>query len=75
MNHTAQPQKRKQPDLKMSGRPEQIFFKRGNADGQQVHEEILNLANYQGNSNQNHMRYHLPHVRMATIKKNINNKC
>ena len=55
MNHTAQPQKRKQPDLKMSGRPEQIFFKRGNADGQQVHEEILNLANYQGNSNQNHM--------------------
>ena len=35
MDHTAQPQKRKQPDLKMSRRTEQIFFKRGNADGQQ----------------------------------------
>ena len=54
MNHTAQPQKRKQPDLKMSRRTEEIFFKRGNADGPQIHEEMFNIANYQGNSNQNH---------------------
>ena len=30
------------------------FFKRINADGQQAHEKMLNIANYQGNANQNH---------------------
>ena len=34
--------------------PEELFFQRGNADGQQVYEKILNIANHQGNVNQNH---------------------
>ena len=33
---------------------EQTFFQRGNADGQQAHEKMLNNANYQGNVSQNH---------------------
>ena len=33
---------------------EKIFFQRGNADGQQAHEKMLNIANHQGNANQNH---------------------
>ena len=36
------------------GRTKQTFFKRINADGQQAHEKMLNIANYQGNANQNH---------------------
>ena len=27
---------------------------RGNADGQQAHEKMLNITNHQGNANQNH---------------------
>ena len=34
--------------------PEELFFQRGNADGQQAYEKILNIANHQGNVNQNH---------------------
>ena len=30
------------------------FFQRGNADGQQAHEKMLNIANHQGNAYQNH---------------------
>ena len=37
----------------MGRRPEQTFFKRGNTDGQQVHEKMLNIPS-QGNANQNH---------------------
>ena len=33
---------------------EQKFFQRGNADGQQAHEKMLNTANHQRNANQNH---------------------
>ena len=36
------------------GRTKETFFKRINADGQQAHEKMLNIANYQGNANQNH---------------------
>ena len=35
-------------------RPEQTFFQREHADGQQAHEKMLNVANHQGNANQNH---------------------
>ena len=45
--------KNKQPDLKMGRRPEQTFFQRGIEDGQQAHEKMLTIANYQGNANQN----------------------
>ena len=37
----------------MSSRSEQTFFQRGNADGQQAHEKMFNVSNYQGNENQN----------------------
>ena len=30
------------------------FLQRGNVDGQQVHEKMLNIVNHQGNANQNH---------------------
>ena len=33
---------------------------------------MLNITNYQGNTNQNHVNYHLTPVRMAIIKKNKN---
>ena len=38
----------------MGKRTEETFFQRGNADGQQAHEKMLNIANHQGNENQNH---------------------
>ena len=47
---------------------EQTFFQRRYTDGEQVHEKILNITNYQGNANQITMRYHLTPVRMAIIK-------
>ena len=31
-----------------------IFFQRGNADGQQAHENMLSITNPQGNTDQNH---------------------
>ena len=36
---------------------------------------MLNIANHQGNANENHSENHLTPVRMAVIKKNTNNKC
>ena len=33
---------------------EEAFFQRRHRDGQQTHEKMLNVANYQGNANQNH---------------------
>ena len=38
----------------MGRRPEQTFFQRGHADGQQVHEKMFNISNHQGNANQKH---------------------
>jgi len=40
--------------FKHGRRIEQTFCQRGNADGQQAHEKMLNNANYQGNASQNH---------------------
>ena len=34
--------------------PEQAFFERRCTDGQQVHENMLNITNHEGNANQNH---------------------
>ena len=33
---------------------EQTFFQRRYTNGQQVHEKMLNIANYQRNANQNY---------------------
>ena len=38
----------------MGRRFEYTFFQRGNADGQQAHEKMLNTTNHQGNTNQKH---------------------
>ena len=38
----------------MSRRLEQIFFQRGNTDGQQADEKMFNNANHHGNANQSH---------------------
>ena len=38
----------------MGRRFEYTFFQRGNADGQQAHEKMLNKTNHQGNTNQKH---------------------
>ena len=59
----------------MSGRPEQIFFQRGNADDQQSHEKMLSITNNQGTDNQKNMRYHFSSIRIAMIEKNTSNKC
>ena len=37
----------------MNRRNKQTFFQRENADGQQAHEKMLNIANHQGDANQN----------------------
>ena len=62
----------------MGRRTEQTFLQRGNADGQQAHEKILSVTNYQKNANQNHNdqnhnQNHLTPVIMAINKKKINN--
>ena len=44
-------------------------------DGQQAHEKMFNIANYQRNANQNYSAVSLHTVRMAIIKESINNKC
>ena len=37
----------------MGRRTERIFYQRGNSYGQQAHERMLNIADHQGNANQN----------------------
>ena len=49
-------------------------FSKEDRDGQQVHEKLLNVANYYRNANQNHNEV-LPHIRMAIIIKSTNSKC
>ena len=48
------------------------FFQRGNADGQQAHEKILNIANHQGNANQNHDEI-TPHTCLSSKRTQITN--
>ena len=36
------------------GRGSEQTFPKGDTNGQQVHERVLNITNYQGNENQNH---------------------
>ena len=50
----AQYQKNKQPNPKMGRRPKQTFLQRRHTDGQQTHEKMLNITNYQRNANQNY---------------------
>ena len=48
---------------------EQIFFQRGNSDGQEAHKKMLTTPNHQGNVNQNHNEYLLRPVKIAIMKK------
>ena len=59
----------------MSRRPKQTFFQRRLTDGQLTHEKRLIIPNYQRNANKTVLWYHFTLVRMAIIKKFINNKC
>ena len=60
----------------MGIRPKQTFLQRRNKNGQQAHEDMLNITNYERNVNQNStVRYYFTLVRMAIIKKPTNNKC
>ena len=45
---------KKKPSSKMGRRSKRTFFQRRHTDGQQAHEKMLNIANHQGNANQNH---------------------
>ena len=40
----------------MGRRSEQTFSCRGHSGGQQAHKKMFNIANHQGNTNQNHSR-------------------
>ena len=57
----------------MVRRPEQTFFQRGHADGQQEYENMLNIANQWGNANQNHNEIS-PHICQNDYHPNTNNK-
>ena len=46
--------KNKQPKQNMGRRSEQRFLQRRHTDGQEAHENILNITNYQRNANQNY---------------------
>ena len=52
MTKTKTKGKKKRPNQKMCARPKQTFLLRRHTDGQQSHEKMLNIANYQRNINQ-----------------------
>ena len=46
--------KNQQPNQMMGRRLKQTFLQRRHTDGQQAHEKMLNIVNYQRNANQNY---------------------
>ena len=46
--------KTKQPKQKMCRRSKQTFLQRRHTDGQETHEKMLNITNYQRNANENY---------------------
>ena len=48
---------------------EQIFFPRGHTDGQQVHENMLNVTNCQEMQRKTTLRYDLTPIGMAVFKE------
>ena len=60
-----------------NGQKNWIFLWKIHKDGQKTHKMMLNITSHQRIVNQikTTMRYHLISVRMAIIKKTINNKC
>ena len=51
----------------------QTFLQRRPTDGQEPHEKMLNIINYQRKANQSYND--VSPVRMAVVKKSTNNKC
>ena len=47
-------EKKEQHNPKMGGRPKQTFLQRRCTDGQEAHEKMLNITNYQRNADQNY---------------------
>ena len=60
-----------------NGQKNWIFLWKIHKDGQKTHKMMLNITSHQRIANQikTTLRYHLISVRMAIIKKTINNKC
>ena len=46
--------KHKQPNQKTGRRPKETFLQRSHTDGQETHEMLLNITNYERNANQNY---------------------
>ena len=65
--------KNKQPNQKMGGRPKYTFLQRRYTNGQQTHEKMLNITNYQRNANQNYNEVS-PHTSQNGHNKKIYNK-
>ena len=59
--------------IKSGLRLKETFFQRRHTKGQQACAKVLNITNHQRNANQTR-NYHLTPVRMAIIKKTVNNK-
>ena len=66
---------RKESWLKMGRGSEQMFFQKRYIHGQQAHEKMFNVTNYQGNAKQNHSEISPHTYRMANIEKTRNNNC
>ena len=59
----------------MGRRPKLTFLQRRHTDGQEAHEKLLNITNYQRNANQNYNEVP-PHTSQnGIIRKSTNNKC
>ena len=56
----------------MGRSPKQTFLQRKHTDGHQAHENMLNIANYQRNANQNHNEVS-PHTNQNGHHQNIYN--
>ena len=57
----------------MSGRSKQTFLERRHTDGQEAHEKMFNITNYQRNANQNYSEVS-SHTSVFIIKKSTKNK-
>ena len=66
--------KNKQPNQKIGRRPKQTFLQRRHTDGQEAHEKLLKITNYQKNANPNYNEVS-PHTSQNGHLQKIYNKC